>query len=233
MAHGREWGWVRRLAHAVTRDAASARDPAASVVDPALVGRLGVETMRQADTPAHFGKGLILVLLALVPALRSKALCSLRTDDLTSVGDGYHLTIRAKTKKGKRRTHTVPLPAEATPYIDLWLHRHRRALVDSAKPIDTLMLTGAGNPYQRATLWRTVADLTEKGIGVRIGPHRIRHCAATWVAIHAPEHVMEIRHILDHAAARTSQDHYNLAGSLDASRRFNATMLDLMDPSES
>jgi integrase len=154
---------------------------------------------------------------------------SLRTDDITFATGHYRLTIRAKTKKGKRQTHTVPLPPEITPYMDRWLHDHRRTLIDPTRPTDILMLTGAGNPYSLGKLWKVVADHTEKGIGVRVGPHRIRHCAATWIAIRTPEHVMDTRYVLDHASHNTGQDNYNLAGSLEASRRFSETMLEVTE----
>jgi hypothetical protein len=233
MVPGGDWGWVRRLGRAVIRDAGRESDSVKTVVDPALVGHLGIVTMREAETPSRFGQGLILALLALVPALRSRALCNLRTDDLVMANDGYRLTIRAKIKKGKRRSHTVPLPSGLTADIDRWLHHHRHALLDPARPTDTLMLTGAGSPYQRATLWKVVAGLTEAGLGVRIGPHRIRHSAATWAAIHTPEHVREIPLLLDHAACRTSEEHYNLADCINASRSYGCVVLPLLEAAES
>jgi integrase/recombinase XerD len=229
MAPEEDWAWVRRLSRRVTRDAVSVRDPATTLVDPTLIYRLGIQIMRDADSAARYGEGLILALLALVPALRSRAVRSLRTDDLTFATGQYRLTIRAKTKKGKRRTHSVPLPSEITSYMDRWLHDHRRTLIDPTRPTDILLLTGVGNPYSRAKLWEKVANHTEKGIGNRVGPHRIRHCAATWIAIRTPEHVMDTRYVLDHASHNTGQDNYNLSGSLEASRRHSETMLDVIE----
>lgn len=231
MAPEGDWAWVRRISRRVTRHALSVRDPATAGVDPALIYRLGVRIMQDAaaGSPARYGVGLILALLALVPALRSRAMRSLRIDDLAFVAGCYRLTIRAKTKKVKRQTHVVPLTPEITPFVDRWLHVHRLALVDASKPTDTLMLTATGAPYSRAKLWKMVANSTDDSIGIRVGPQRMRHCAATAIAIRSPENVLDTRYVLDHASHRTSQENYNLAGSVEASRRVQTNMLAVID----
>jgi integrase len=60
-----------------------------------------------------------------------------------------------------------------------------------------------------------------------LNAHLFRDCVATEIAIHDPEHVQMIRPILGHATLATSERHYNLAGSLEAGRRYQGTIAKL------
>jgi hypothetical protein len=55
-----------------------------------------------------------------------------------------------------------------------------------------------------------------------MGLHDFRRAAATFIAIDAPDKIGWIPGVLQHASPEVSERHYNLAGSIEASRRFAA-----------
>ncbi len=55
-----------------------------------------------------------------------------------------------------------------------------------------------------------------------MGLHDFRRAAATFIAIEAPESVGLIPGVLQHASPDVGEQHYNLARSVEASRRFGA-----------
>jgi len=60
-----------------------------------------------------------------------------------------------------------------------------------------------------------------------LSPPFFRDCAATEIAISAPDQVRLIMPILGHTTLMTSERHYNQAGSLQAGRRYARTIADL------
>ncbi len=57
-----------------------------------------------------------------------------------------------------------------------------------------------------------------------VNPQLFRDCAATSIAIEAPDHVGIIMPVLGHARATTGERYYNQARSLEAARRFQAVI---------
>ena len=55
--------------------------------------------------------------------------------------------------------------------------------------------------------------------------HDFRRAAATFVAMDAPEKIGWIPGVLQHASPDVSDQHYNLARSMQAGRRFVASMV--------
>jgi integrase len=55
-----------------------------------------------------------------------------------------------------------------------------------------------------------------------MGLHDFRRAAATFIATDAPEKIGLIQGVLQHASLDVSEQHYNLARSVEASRRFAA-----------
>jgi hypothetical protein len=58
--------------------------------------------------------------------------------------------------------------------------------------------------------------------GKAMGLHDFRRAAATFLAMDAPEKIGLVPGILQHASPEVSEQHYNLARSVHASRRFAA-----------
>ena len=55
-----------------------------------------------------------------------------------------------------------------------------------------------------------------------MGLHDFRRAAATFIAMDAPDKIGLIPGVLQHASPDVSEQHYNLARSVEASRRFAA-----------
>jgi integrase len=55
-----------------------------------------------------------------------------------------------------------------------------------------------------------------------MGLHDLRRAAATFLAMDAPDQIGIIPGVLQHASPEPSEQHYNLARSIQASRRFAA-----------
>jgi integrase/recombinase XerD len=68
---------------------------------------------------------------------------------------------------------------------------------------------------------------TKAQFGRAVHPHLFRHGAATAVATEDPEHVYLTRNLLGHTKLKTSEQYYNLADSLEATRRYQREILAL------
>ena len=63
------------------------------------------------------------------------------------------------------------------------------------------------------------------GDGHPVNPHLFRDCAATNIAIDDPDHIGIVWRLLGHRTPATTEKYYNLAGAVEASRRFQNTLL--------
>jgi hypothetical protein len=61
--------------------------------------------------------------------------------------------------------------------------------------------------------------LTKDAFGLPISPHLFRDCAATSLAVHAPE-LIGIAHLILGNTYAVMEKHYNLARVIDAGRHF-------------
>ena len=62
----------------------------------------------------------------------------------------------------------------------------------------------------------------QERFGKSMGLHDFRRAAATFVAMDAPDLIGLVPGVLQHASPEVSERHYNLARSVEASRRFAA-----------
>jgi site-specific recombinase XerD len=120
------------------------------------------------------------------------------------------------------------IPAELIPFLDRYLSHYRPMLNVATGHWGgrrTLVQVGArlwvsnyGSAMSAGAVYDRVTKLTKAKFGQAINPHLIRDCAATSTAIEDPEHVGITTSILAHTSLRTSERHYNHAGSLVAMR---------------
>jgi len=73
---------------------------------------------------------------------------------------------------------------------------------------------------------------TKEVFGAPINLHLFRDCAATGVAIAAPENIDVVTAILGHTKIATSEKFYNQARRIDAGRRFQKTLAALSSRAE-
>jgi integrase/recombinase XerD len=96
----------------------------------------------------------------------------------------------------------------------------------SALVPDALWISADGGQLNSEAISKRIVKLTRRS-GPSVSPHLFRSCAATTIAIDAPEAVHVVPAVLGHAGPEVSERYYNLAGSVDASRRYHAILAEL------
>ena len=221
-----DWGPLRRLAGRLRARMRPSVDRARLVVP---VGRLyaeGLAQMAEAARPPRrpaprpganrrlerevaYRDGLLLALLAACP-LRRRSLALLEVGrHLVRHPDGYRLRLGpAETKNGT--AYEAPLPASLAPWLDRYLGEVRPRLLGGSASA-RLWVSRDGTGMTVNGLSRRVEAVTGRRLGRRMGPHLFRHCAATALALEAPEEAGSIAALLGHQGPGTGERYYNLA----------------------
>jgi len=172
--------------------------------------------------------GLLLSLLAVRP-LRLRNLAGLvlgRT--LIQRAAGWWIAI-PRTDTKNRDPIDYCWPAGLTSHLETYLSDHRSVLADSSGYADgdPLWVSRYGFPLTTMGVYESIVYRTRDRLGHVINPHLFRDCLATTVAIDDPDHVLIASCLLGHRTPATTEKSYNLAGSLEASRRMQAVLLSL------
>jgi len=80
-----------------------------------------------------------------------------------------------------------------------------------------------GTPLIDEDVYRRVIARTRKKFGRSVNVHVGRDIIATSVAVHDPQHVRSTATLLDHSKFETTERHYIMAQSFEASRRYQTT----------
>jgi integrase/recombinase XerD len=197
--------------------------PKAWVTTPRLIA-LGHEMMQRslgndgAVDKILFRDGLMIMLWASRPE-RRRGFVQIRIgQQLCRVGEEWRLIFAAEERKS-RRPSQMSVPKTVVPFLERYLRDVRPQFPDAYK-YDALWLGMKGRPLARDSISRLIAKRTEAAFGHRIPPHRLRHCAASTVAVSAPGQIGLAARLLDHASLNTTYDHYILARSIEASRHY-------------
>ena len=150
---------------------------------------------------------------------------------LQRMGEVFWLFYDAKDMKN-RRSLEFPLPQELTDPLQHYMDHVRPELMKQCGRWKTdvgrrLWVGEGGSAMKSHRIHSRICQRTEERFGHPINPHLFRDAAATSIAEQDPEHVGMIRAILGHASLATSEGHYNHAGSLEASRRYQRVIEDL------
>jgi integrase/recombinase XerC len=185
----------------------AAHDPAAQLASPKTERRLprvlsraeAVELvgLPPTDEPAGVRDRAVLELLY-ATGIRVGELCGLDVDDL----DPARNVVRVLGKGAKERT--VPYGIPAAQALDRWLHVARPALtVTGSGP--ALFLGLRGRRIDPRTVRRLVhLYLTEIAGGPDLGPHGLRHSAATHL-LEGGADLRSVQELLGHATLATTQ----------------------------
>jgi hypothetical protein len=84
-----------------------------------------------------------------------------------------------------------------------------------------------GLPLTAGRIYDIVRARIKAAFGKDMGLHDFRRAAATFLAIEAPDQVGLIPGILQHTSLEVGEKHYNLAQSVEASRRYGAHLTKL------
>lgn len=239
MAPESDWRWIQRAADRTRSTASSVRNKRAQLQSPDQLVRFGLSLMAQADDPASaspavraatYRDGLMIALLALRPIRRRNLAAILCDRHLVRRGAEWWLVFAAEETK-TRQLLEFPFPAELVPLLQRYLQQHRPVLLAQGHrqdgPVTALWVAKSGTQMGPAAITHQVRQRTGTAFETALGPHRFRDCAATAIAINAPDDIQLIRPILGHTTLATSERHYNLAGSLEAGRRHAATITEL------
>ena len=238
LAPDQDWRWIQRAADRLRGEATSVRGKAAKLQTSEQLVQFGMALMARADDPAtgrpiwratDYRDGLMISLLALRP-IRRRNLAAIRCDQhLVRRGSEWWLVFGTDTKT--KRSLEFPFPGDLVPLLQRYLQQHRPLLMARGPrrsvPVTALWVSSHGTQMGPAAITHQVRRHTGLAFDEALGPHMFRDCAATTLAVSAPEEVHLIKSILGHTTLATSERHYNLAGSLQAGRRHAKTIATL------
>lgn len=236
MAPSKDCSWIRRIAARVRARRDDDSDKRRRIRTTAELFERGICLMDGAKgTPlqqaVHYRDGLMVAMLAARP-LRRKNFAAVRIDKhLIKRENTWWLAFAADEVKN-RQPIEVPLPSFLTPYLNEYLARHRPVLTKAHgrwhKPArNALWVSKDGSPMTEIAIYFRINKRTEQAFGTPINMHLFRDCAATSIAIEDPAHVRIAASLLGHTSLATSERYYNQAGSIDAARQHQNTLLAL------
>jgi integrase len=132
---------------------------------------------------------------------------------------------REEVKNGNRLERVIP--PEVVTLLDRYLEHHRPRLLQG-RHSQALWITEYGTDASPGLVADRICEQTKRLLGVRISPHRFRHCAATSIATATPELAILIRPLLGHGSGGTADRYYNRAQMVSASRRYSTEMERIM-----
>ena len=221
------YAWLVGEEHAERNPLANVRRPRIDPDDTRAIGlsAAGARALlaaADADGYNTDGRSAAIVSTLLHSACRVAELLAADVEDLGVAADHRVLTV---TRKGGKRQALV-LPAPATRRLDSYLQARR--LVDGAELTlpgqvraagRPLIATATGRRMRPADVWLLMRRLAkEAGLAEadRIGPHSLRHTAAT-LAREAGAELADLQDWLGHADPRTTRRYDRARGRLDRS----------------
>lgn len=197
---------------------------------------LGHDLMQQAPTrstklkrASYFRDGLAIAMLIAVP-VRLGNFASIKTGrHLLKQGNDFWLVFAgAEVKNGRPLEYRLP-SALRVPINKYWNQYRphllsRRGRFWGGDAGNAFWISEHGTALIPSHIRERINRRTCERFGFHVNPHRFRDCAATSIAIEAPEHVGIIVPVLGHASAATGERYYNQAGSFIAGERYQAVI---------
>ena len=223
-----DWAWLRSLksrlaARAQPKDRFDRLVPAWRTLD------FGIELMEEAlrlPTTGHkqreiqYRDGLLLAILSLWP-VRRRSIAALTVSRHLEFDDlGVNILLHASDIKAKR-PESFRVPETLLPYLRCYLQEIRPRLLGRGCH-DGLWASYRVQPLSDGQIYQIARTRIFKKFGKAMGLHDFRRAASTFVAMDAPEKIGLIPGVLQHASPDVSDQHYNLARSMQAGHRFAA-----------
>jgi hypothetical protein len=166
----------------------------------------------------QYRDGLLLALLS-YSLLRRRSISSLTVGrHVETTTEAINILLFAQDTKAKRAESFLVLE-ELVPYFRLYLKEIRPRLL-GCHAHDALWVSYRGCPLTAGGIYDAVRARVLVKFGKDMGLHDFRRAAASFLAIEAPELVGLIPSMLHHTSPEIGEQHYNLAGSMQASRRY-------------
>ena len=196
--------WLARTGHIEADPGAALGSPKAHRPLPAALSHEQVRLMLDATTERALDEGPVgvrdLAVLELLYAtgIRVGELCGLEVDDV----DGERRVIRVMGKGRKERS--VPYGVPAGRAVERWLSASRHALVSTGSGPALFLGARGGRLDQRAVRSLVHARLSEVPGAPDLGPHGLRHTAATHL-LEGGADLRSVQELLGHASLATTQ----------------------------
>src|SRR5271168_5394498 len=217
MAPEQDWGWILRAADRIRSETIPAKDKRSRLQSPDRLVDLGIRLMTEAESAPDrspiqraitYRDGLVIAFLIYRP-IRARTLTAITLGKQLVSTNGFWSMVFGR-EDTKTRAMEFAFPTELTEYLETYLRVHRPVLLSTRKgrapaPIQALWVTQDGRAMGQAALAYWIHRNTKQAFGVGLSPHLFRDCAATAIAIYAPEHVLIIKAILGHASMKTSE----------------------------
>ena len=115
------------------------------------------------------------------------------------------------------------------PYLEHYLTNVRSVLLQGKAPAvgqeALLWYTTNGRALSARRFHQCLCEHTKAAFDCSVNPHLFRDCAATTIALDNPEHVRVAAQVLGHASFATTERHYRMSRSAEATRIYQ-TVLD-------
>jgi integrase/recombinase XerD len=241
MAPDYDWSWLRRVQNALRSRGVAVRNKTTRIQPAGALVKLGKMLMHRAETAVTkpplrravlFRDGLMIAFLAYRPLRLSNLAMITLGRHLIRQSSGYRLYFSGCEVKGRKPIETS-VPASLVGDFDRYLDHHRPILLSRGglqhpSACDCLWVSEIGTPLHPPCITQRISRHTRTAFGKHLWVHLFRDCAATTIATEDPTHVRSIKNILGHSRLATSEKHYNHAQSLEASRRYQRIIADLI-----
>lgn len=222
----RDWRWLCETERQLSRRIPRLRDRGRLVPIDELYA-LGFHLMAQGERTTErrpldgavlYRDGLLIALLAARPLRRSNMAALRIGQHVIETKGRWTLRIPAHETKS-RRVFEALLPDDLNHPMSHFLEVYRPRF-KHARRHDNLWPSRRGGPLGSEGMYHAIIDRTKTAFGFSINPNRFRACAVTSIAKADPVHIRTATELLGHAYISTTERHYNLAQTIDASRRY-------------
>jgi hypothetical protein len=228
IAPTKDWAWLRSI-KARLASRALPQDRFNRLVPPWQTLDFGLELMATAHTlptdghkqrEIQYRDGLLLALRSLWP-IRRRSLAALTVSrHLEFDHAGVNILLYPADTKS-RRAESFRVPEQLLPFFMRYLKEIRPILLGNSEH-DGFWASYHGRPLLGGRLYDIARARVMAKFGKDMCLHDFRRAASTFLAMDAPEKIGLIPGVLQHVSPDVSEQHYNLARSIQAGQRFAA-----------
>jgi integrase len=163
--------------------------------------------------------GLMIALLALCP-IRLRNFAALEIGHTFKEVNGRWWIALPSVSTKSRRPDERCVPELLNPPIDVYLSQSRPVLLGSNRT-NSLWLwisSTSGGPLTKNNLSTLISKITLQTIGIDVSPHLFRTAAASTAAVYGGNTPHLASALLNHTDPRVTEEHYNRATSVSASK---------------
>jgi hypothetical protein len=222
-----DWRWLGSLKARLV-SLAKREDRFDRLVPPWHTLDLGIEMMEDAARlplaakrrELYYRDGLLIALISAWPIRRRSIAALTVRHHLEFDAEGVNLLLYSEDTKSKR-AESFRVPEGLLPYLLRYLKEIRPRLLGRCQH-DGLWASYKGCPLRAGRIYDIVRGRITAKFGKAMGLHDFRRAAHTFIATNAPDKIGLIPGVLQHTSLDVGDQHYNLARSVEASRRFAA-----------